>query len=34
VLDQGLRTPDIMQPGKTAASTEEIGEAVVASLGD
>ncbi len=32
VLDQGLRTPDIMQPGMQEASTEQIGKAVTAAL--
>ena len=32
VLDSGLRTGDIMQPGKTLVSTTRMGEAVVAEL--
>jgi 3-isopropylmalate dehydrogenase len=32
VLAKGLRTRDIMQPGMTPASTEEMGKAVVAEL--
>ncbi len=32
-LEQGLRTGDIMQDGKTLVSTTEMGEAVVAELG-
>lgn len=33
VLDQGLRTPDIMQEGKRQVSTGEMGQAVVDALG-
>jgi 3-isopropylmalate dehydrogenase len=32
VLDAGLRTGDIMQPGKTPVSTTQMGEAVVKEL--
>ncbi len=32
VLDHGLRTGDIMQPGKTLVSTTQMGEAVVKAL--
>ena len=32
VLASGLRTPDVMAPGCTAASTEQMGQAVVAAL--
>ncbi len=32
VLDAGLRTGDIMQPGKTLVSTTAMGEAVIAAL--
>ncbi len=32
VLDAGLRTADIMQPGMQRVSTTEMGEAVVAAL--
>ena len=32
VLDQGLRTADIMQPGKTQVSTTAMGEAVTEAL--
>ena len=32
VLDQGLRTGDIMQPGKTKVGTREMGEAVLKAL--
>ena len=32
VLDQGLRTGDIMQPGKKLVGTREMGDAVVAAL--
>ena len=32
VLDSGLRTSDIMQPGKTCVSCEQMGEAVTAEL--
>ncbi len=32
VLDQGLRTADIMQPGKTRVSTSAMGEAVTEAL--
>ncbi len=32
VLDQGLRTPDIMQPGMREVGTAEMGDAVVAAL--
>ncbi len=32
VLDQGLRTPDIMQAGMTQVSTSEMGQAVVDAL--
>ncbi len=34
VLDQGLRTPDILSAGKTRVGTAEMGDAVVAALGD
>jgi 3-isopropylmalate dehydrogenase len=34
VLDQGLRTGDIMQDGMTKVSTEHMGEAVVKAMGD
>ncbi|MDP5052167.1 MAG: 3-isopropylmalate dehydrogenase [Congregibacter sp.] len=33
VLDQGLRTPDIVSPGQKSISTSEMGDAVVAALG-
>ncbi|MCB1883773.1 MAG: 3-isopropylmalate dehydrogenase [Geminicoccaceae bacterium] len=33
VLDRGWRTPDIMQPGKRAATTAQMGDAVLAELG-
>ena len=32
VLDQGLRTGDIMQPGMTKVGTSQMGEAIVAAL--
>ena len=32
VLDQGLRTGDIMQPGKKLVGTREMGDAVIAAL--
>ena len=32
VLDQGLRTADIMSEGSTRVSTREMGEAVLAAL--
>jgi 3-isopropylmalate dehydrogenase len=32
VLAQGLRTPDIYEPGTTRVGTEEMGKAVVAAL--
>ncbi len=32
VLDQGLRTGDIMSPGKTLVSTTQMGEAITAAL--
>jgi 3-isopropylmalate dehydrogenase len=32
VLDQGLRTPDILSPGMTQVGTEAMGDAVVAAL--
>jgi 3-isopropylmalate dehydrogenase len=32
VLDGGLRTADIMQPGKARVSTRVMGEAVISSL--
>jgi 3-isopropylmalate dehydrogenase len=32
-LRSGLRTGDIMQPGKTLAATSQIGDAVVAHIG-
>jgi len=32
VLDQGLRTPDIMQDGMREVSTAEMGDAVLAAL--
>jgi 3-isopropylmalate dehydrogenase len=32
VLDQGLRTPDILSPGMTEVNTEQMGDAVVAAL--
>jgi 3-isopropylmalate dehydrogenase len=34
VLDQGLRTGDIMQDGMTKVSTEHMGEAVVKAMGE
>jgi 3-isopropylmalate dehydrogenase len=34
VLDQGLRTADLAVPGEPAASTAEMGDAVVAALAD
>jgi 3-isopropylmalate dehydrogenase len=34
VLDSGLRTGDIMQPGKQRASTSEMGDAVIAALNE
>ncbi len=34
VLDQGLRTGDIMQDGMTKVSTEQMGEAVVKAMGE
>jgi len=34
VLDSGLRTGDIMQPGKQRAGTSEMGDAVVAALNE
>ncbi|MDX2073238.1 MAG: 3-isopropylmalate dehydrogenase [Alphaproteobacteria bacterium] len=33
VLDQGLRTADIMQPGKQKVGTSEMGDAIVKALG-
>jgi 3-isopropylmalate dehydrogenase len=33
VLDQGLRTPDILSEGKQRVGTAEMGDAVVAALG-
>ena len=33
VLAQGLRTPDIFEPGSTRVGTKEMGDAVVAALG-
>jgi 3-isopropylmalate dehydrogenase len=33
VLDQGLRTPDILSEGMREVSTSEMGDAVVAALG-
>ncbi len=32
VLDDGLRTPDIMSAGRTEVITEQMGDAVVAAL--
>ena len=32
VLDGGLRTADIMQPGKTKATTTQMGDAVLKAL--
>jgi 3-isopropylmalate dehydrogenase len=32
VLAQGLRTPDLYEPGTTRVGTEEMGKAVVAAL--
>ena len=32
VLDQGLRTRDIMQPGKELVGTQQMGDAVIAAL--
>jgi 3-isopropylmalate dehydrogenase len=32
VLDQGLRTPDILSPGMTRVGTEAMGDAVIAAL--
>ena len=32
VLDQGLRTGDIMQPGKKLVGTREMGDAVITAL--
>jgi 3-isopropylmalate dehydrogenase len=32
VLDQGLRTPDIMSPGMTEVGCEAMGDAVVAAI--
>ena len=32
VLDQGIRTGDIMQPGMTSVSTTGMGDAVLAAL--
>ena len=32
VLDDELRTGDIMQPGKTQVGTREMGDAVIAAL--
>jgi 3-isopropylmalate dehydrogenase len=32
VLDQGLRTPDILSPGMTPVGTAEMGDAVVGAL--
>ena len=32
VLDAGVRTRDILQPGKRLVSTKEIGEAVLSEL--
>ena len=32
VLDKGLRTPDIMQPGMIKTSTSDMGKAIVAEL--
>ncbi len=34
VLDQGLRTPDIMTPGMRQVGTAEIGDAIVAALAE
>jgi 3-isopropylmalate dehydrogenase len=34
VLDSGLRTGDIMQPGKQRAGTREMGDAVIAALNE
>jgi 3-isopropylmalate dehydrogenase len=33
VLNEGLRTGDIMQPGKRLVGTREMGDAVIAALG-
>ncbi|KMP10856.1 3-isopropylmalate dehydrogenase, partial [Candidatus Nitromaritima sp. SCGC AAA799-C22] len=32
VLGRGIRTPDIMSPGMTEASTREMGDRVIAEL--
>ena len=32
VLDDGLRTADIMQPGKTLVGTRIMGDAIIAAL--
>jgi 3-isopropylmalate dehydrogenase len=32
VLDQGLRTGDIMEPGMNKVSTSQMGDALVAAL--
>jgi 3-isopropylmalate dehydrogenase len=32
VLNEGLRTGDIMQPGKKQVGTREMGDAVIAAL--
>jgi 3-isopropylmalate dehydrogenase len=32
VLDQGFRTPDIMQPGMTLMGTEEMGDKIAAEI--
>jgi 3-isopropylmalate dehydrogenase len=34
VLDSGLRTGDIMQPGKQRVGTREMGDAVIAALNE
>ena len=34
VLDQGFRTPDIMQPGMNQVGTEAMGDAVVAAMAE
>jgi 3-isopropylmalate dehydrogenase len=34
VLDSGLRTGDIMQPGKKRVGTREMGDAVIAALAE
>jgi 3-isopropylmalate dehydrogenase len=34
VLDRGLRTPDIAAAGEATVSTREMGDAVLAALGE